>query len=288
MLTLTATVQGSGSTSPGGTVSFMSGSTLLGTANLNSSGVATLTNSSLAAGAYTLTAQYAGNANFLASTSAPESATVSSEATTTSLSATPNPVTTGQTLTLTATVQGSGSTAPGGTVNFMNGSTLLGTATLNSSGVATLTTSSLAAGAYSLTVQYAGDSNFLSSTSATVSLTVNAQATTTSLNATPNPVITGQTLILTATAQGTGSTAPGGMVSFMNGSSLLGTAPLNSSGVAMLTLTTLAVGTYNMTAQYAGNANFLSSTSVAVSVTVNAQPTTPHIPKPLPPKTSNQ
>jgi hypothetical protein len=170
----------------------------------------------------------------------------------------------------------------------MNGSTLLGTANLNTSGAATLTTTSLAAGAYSLTVQYAGDSNFLSSTSATVSLTVNAQATTTSLNATPNPVITGQTLILTATAQGTGSTAPGGMVSFMNGSSLLGTAPLNSSGVAMLTLTTLAVGTYNMTAQYAGNANFLSSTSVAVSVTVNAQPTTPHIPKPLPPKTSNQ
>jgi hypothetical protein len=286
-LTLTATVLGSGSATPGGTVSFMNGSALLGTANLNSSGVATLTNSSLAAGAYTLTAQYAGNANFLASTSAPESVTVSSQATTTSLIATPNPITAGQTLTLTATVQGGVSTTPGGTVSFMNGSTLLGSANLNSSGVATLTTASLTAGPYSLTAQYAGNSNFLASTSAAVSLTVNAQAstTTTSLIATPNPVATGQTLSLTATVQGTGSTTPGGTVSFLSGSTPLGTAPLNSSGVATLTLTTLAVGNYSVTAQYAGNANFLTSTSAAVSVTVSAQVTTTSLnasPNPVP------
>jgi hypothetical protein len=103
---------------------------------------------------------------------------VNSQATTTSLTASPNPITFGQTLTLTADVQGTGSNAPGGTVNFLSGSTLLGTATLNSSGVATLTTSSLAAGTYSLTAQYAGNANFLSSTSAAVSLTVNSQGTT--------------------------------------------------------------------------------------------------------------
>jgi hypothetical protein len=68
----------------------------------------------------------------------------------------------------------------------------------------------------------------------------------------------------------------------MSGSTLLGTAALNSSGIATLNITTLAVGTYSMTAQYAGNGSFLASTSAAVSVTVSAQPTMPHMPKPLP------
>src|ERR1035437_7254217 len=100
-------------------------------------------------------------------------------ATTTNLAASPNPVTAGQALTLTATVPGSGSTAPSGTVSFLNGSTPLGTATLNASGVATLSTSSLAAGTYSLTVQYSGSTRFLSSTSAAVPVTVNASTKTT-------------------------------------------------------------------------------------------------------------
>jgi hypothetical protein len=179
---------------------------------------------------------------------------------------------------LTATLTGDGSVWPTGTVTFLNGSTLLGTATLDSSSVATLSTTSLAAGTYSLTAQYAGNANFLSSTSVAVSVTVNAQATTTSLAASPNPVATGQTLTLTAAVEGRGSTTPAGTVSFLSGSTLLGTATLNSSGVATLSTTSLAAGTYSLTAQYSGNANFLSSTSTAVSVTVNAQATTTDLP----------
>ena len=274
-LTLTATVlgTGNGSTTPGGTVSFLSGSTPLGTAPLNSSGVATLTVTTLAIGTYSITAQYVGNANFLSSSSAAVSVTVSAQATTTatttSLTATPNPVTTGQTLTLTATVRGSGSTTPDGTVSFMNGSTPLGTAPLNPSGVATLTLTTLGVGTYNVTAQYAGNTNFLSSASAAVSVTVSSLATTTSLTASPNPVVSGQTLTLTATVQGPG--APDGTVSFLSGSTLLGTGTLNSSGVATLTTTLLAAGTYSLTAQYAGDANLLASTSAAVSLTVNAQ-----------------
>ena len=273
-LTLTATVQGTDSTTPGGTVSFLSGSTPLGTAPVNSSGVATLTLTTLAVGTYSITAQYSGNASFLSSTSTAASATVYSQATTTTLTAFPSPVAPGQILTLTATVQGNGSTAPAGAINFMNGSTQLGTATLNSSGVATLATASLATGIHSLTAQYAGNATYFSSTSAVVSVTVSNQASTTSLTASPNPVTAGQTLTLTAAVQGTGSTTPGGTVNFMSGSTLMGTATLNSSGVATLTTTSLAAGTYSLTALYSGDANFVSSTSTAVSVTVNTQATT--------------
>jgi hypothetical protein len=273
-LSLTATVQGAGSTTPGGTVSFLSGSTPLGTAPVNSSGVATLTITTLAVGAYSITAQYSGNTSFLSSTSAAVSATVYSQATTTTLTAFPNPVAPGQTLTLTATVQGNGSTTPAGAVSFMNGSTLLGTATLSPSGIATLATASLTTGVHSLTAQYAGNGTYFSSTSAALSVTVNSQATLTTLTASPNPIVSGQTLTLTAAVQGTGGTTPSGTINFMSGSTLLGTVTLNSSGIATLTNTSLAAGTYSLTAHYSGNSNFLAGTSAAVSVTVNAQATT--------------
>jgi hypothetical protein len=180
-LTLTATVEGSeAAAAPSGTVSFLNGSTPLGTATLNSAGMATLSTTSPAAGTYSLAAQYTGNTSFLASTSAAVSLTVNAQALTiiTNLVASPNPVFAGQALALTATVSGSNATTPSGTVSFLNGSTALGTATLNASGVATLSTTSLAAGAYSLSAQYAGNASFLSSTSAAVPVTVNAQATT--------------------------------------------------------------------------------------------------------------
>jgi outer membrane protein assembly factor BamB len=68
--TLTATVASTAGT-PGGTVTFSSGSTALGTGTLNSSGIATLTTTTLAAGTDTVTATYAAAGNFAASTSAP-------------------------------------------------------------------------------------------------------------------------------------------------------------------------------------------------------------------------
>ena len=71
----------------------------------------------------------------------------------------------------------SGSGTPTGTVTFLDGMTSLGTGTLNSSGVATFSTTSLAAGAHSLTASYGGDTTFSSSTSTAVSLTVTSGAT---------------------------------------------------------------------------------------------------------------
>ncbi len=73
--TLTATVASTAGT-PGGTVTFSSGSTALGTGTLNSSGVATLITTTLAAGTDTVTATYAAVGNFAASTSAPVTITV--------------------------------------------------------------------------------------------------------------------------------------------------------------------------------------------------------------------
>jgi hypothetical protein len=58
-------------------------------------------------------------------------------------------------------------------VTFKDGSTTLGTATLNGSGQASLTTSSLTLGTHSITASYAANGNFAASTSAPLSQVVN-------------------------------------------------------------------------------------------------------------------
>ena len=108
-------------------------------------------------------------------------------ATTTTLTSSLNPSTSGQSVTFTATVTASYSyDVPTGTVSFYDGSTLLGSGTLSTANgvtTATVTTASLAVGTHSITATYSGDSNDLPSTSAALSQTVNATATA-SLSAT--------------------------------------------------------------------------------------------------------
>ena len=102
--------------------------------------------------------------------------TVTGAPTTTALTA-PATSTYGTSVTLTATVTSADGT-PGGSVNFLSGTTLLGTGTLNASGVATLNTTTIPGGTDSLTATYPATGNFGTSTSSPSSITV-SQATQT-------------------------------------------------------------------------------------------------------------
>jgi uncharacterized delta-60 repeat protein len=108
-------------------------------------------------------------------------------ATTTTLTSSLNPSTSGQSVTFTATVTtGYSYDTPTGTVSFYDGTTLLGSGTLstaNGVATATFTTAALAAGTHSITATYNGDANDLSSTSAALTQTVNATATATAATA---------------------------------------------------------------------------------------------------------
>jgi len=282
-VTLTATVGGGSSGSnPTGTVTFLSGTTTLGTGPVDTTtGVATYTTSSLPVGSTSLTAQYDGDYNFAASTSTATTEVVNELASAIQLAAAPNPAAVGQAVTLTATVSGgSNGLNPTGTVTFftLNGTATLGTGPVdNSTGVATFTTSSLPAGSYTLTAHYGGDSNFMPSASGAVTEVVgNATpiASTTQLAIAPNPASIGQSVTFTATvAGGANGVNPSGSVTFMNGSTALGTGPVAAgSGVATFTTSSLTAGTYAVTAQYGGDANFLASTTTATSLVVNAAP----------------
>jgi hypothetical protein len=93
--------------------------------------------------------------------------------TTTTLTVAPNPASAGQSVTLSATVK-SASQVPTGTVEFFDGATALGSGSVSAQGAATFASTSLAVGTHALTAKYGGDSTFAASTSAAVSLTVNA------------------------------------------------------------------------------------------------------------------
>jgi Domain of unknown function (DUF4082)/Bacterial Ig-like domain (group 3)/Bacterial Ig-like domain/Bacterial Ig domain len=171
-LTFTATVApSSGSGTPTGQVTFMDGTTTLGTGTL-SGGVATFTISTLSVATHSITAVYSGDTTFRTSTSSAVKEVVNLRTTTTTLASSANPSTFGQSLTFTATVTAAAGGTPTGLVTFMDGTATLGTGTL-SGGVATFTTSTLSAGIHTIKAVYGGDANFKTSTSGTVKEMIN-------------------------------------------------------------------------------------------------------------------
>jgi autotransporter-associated beta strand protein len=135
-------------------------------------------------------------------------------------SITPNPVCSGSTVSLTATV--SGGNSPSGTVQFFNGATSLGTQPL-SSGTATLTGVNLPAGTYAnLTAQYVGDNFNNSATSAAASppLVVNALPTVTISPSGSTTLCSGSSVGLTASGASTYTWSPGTGLSATTGASV--------------------------------------------------------------------
>ena len=98
-------------------------------------------------------------------------------------------------------------------------------------------------------------------------LTVTATPTTTTLTA-PASSTYGTSVTLTATVTSTGGT-PSGSVTFLSGTTVLGTGTLNGSGVATLNTTAIPGGTDSLTATYPATGNFGTSTSSASSITVS-------------------
>jgi hypothetical protein len=198
-----------------------------------------------------------------------------------------NPSTYGQAVTFTATVTASAGGTPIGTVNFKNGG-LLGSATL-SNGVATFTTSSLPAGsAETITAVYVGNANDDGS-KGTVTQTVMKAATSVTLTSSMNPSISGQPVIFTATVTAASGAAPVGNVSFKNGTTVLGSAPLTKNGVATFTTSRLPAGNPDsITAAYLGNGSFGASASTVLPQVVQAYATATTLASSLNPSVAGQ
>ncbi len=194
-------------------------------------------------------------------------------ATTTTVTSSANASVAGQAVTFTATVSGTGST-PTGTVALREGSTTLGTSTLNASGVATFTLSTLSVGSHPITALYNGDTTFAPSTSATLAQTVNRATTTTTVTSSANPAVVGQPVTFTATVAAVpGVGTPTGTVTFTIDGTARPAVTL-AGGQATLAVTTLTVGSHTISAAYSSDSNFNTSTSQTLTQTVAKANTT--------------
>ncbi|MGH4023283.1 MAG: Ig-like domain repeat protein, partial [Pseudonocardiaceae bacterium] len=234
-------------------------------------GVASFT-TTLAAGTHTVTATYSGDACFNASTGTLSYTTTKANSST-ALFAFPNPSVCGQSVTFTAVVTAvaPGTGSPTGTVTFTVDGTPSAPVPLVG-GVAGFSTT-LAAGAHTVTATYNGDTCFNTSTASLTQNVTKANSTTT-LTASPASSVCGQPVTFTATvtpvAPGTGT--PSGTVTFtVNGTP---SAPVTLVGGVATFTATPAVGTQTVTAVYSGDSCFNTSTATLTYTTTKANTTT--------------
>ncbi|HEX3103358.1 MAG TPA: Ig-like domain repeat protein, partial [Terriglobales bacterium] len=181
--------------------------------------------------------------------------------TNTTLTSSANPSVYGQATTLSSGVNASSGTGtPTGSVTFDDGTNALGTASL-SDAQATFTVSSLNVGSHSISAAYSGDSNFLASTSSALSQVVNQASTSTALTSSASSPILNTSITLTANLSviAPGAGTPTGTITFQEGSNVLATSPVGSSGQATFSTASLAVGAHSLVASYSGDANFQPS-----------------------------
>jgi pro-kumamolisin-like protein/Big-like domain-containing protein len=172
---------------PTGSVNFFDASGTIGTATVMN-GAATITTSSLPGGEYAVLATYSGDVNYAGVTSTVNE-TVNLLSSTTAVTASSSTVQQGLSVTFTATVSPTqaGGPTPSGSLQFFSNGTGIGLTSLNASGQAQLTTTSLSVGSDQITAAYGGDQNYSGSMSPAITETVSAAPTFT-ITANPTTV----------------------------------------------------------------------------------------------------
>jgi sugar lactone lactonase YvrE len=254
-----------------GTVTFLNGTTKLGTAT-PTNGKWTFTTPAatpLPTGSLTIYASYPGDANYAAVD--PSITQVVSTATTTTVLNAPAAGVAGLPTAVSATVAApTGSGTPTGTVTFLDGTTTLGTATL-AGGTATLSPSPiLPVGVNSLTAVYSGDTNDAGSTSAPVPVTISLGSTALAFVNPPATAVVELPVNFTVQVTSNGVT-PTGSVVFVDGATPIGTVAL-AGGAATLTYTfttTSATAPHAISATYAGDVNNAPPTAALPADVIN-------------------
>ncbi len=140
-------------------------------------------------------------------------------------------------------------------------------------GQATVTFNGPQGGNHSVGATYSGDDNFASGAGTPIQFAVSKAASATSLvisggAVNPQSATPGSSITLIATVVQQGAATPTQTVTFLNGSTVLGTASVNGNTATLVT-TTLPTGTLNVVASYAGDINYVGSSSTAVPFIVS-------------------
>ena len=261
------------------------GTTVLGTATADGSGNWSITSNTLSAGSHTLTTKATDAAGNTSAASAALTVTID-----TSAPAVPNAAEmasgsdTGSsnsdnlTNATTPTITGSGAEA-GATIKLYDtdGTTLLGTTTADGSGNWSITTSTLSAGAHTLTTKATDAAGNTSAASAALTLTIDTSApaapsaadlasasdsgssSTDNITSVTTPTLTGSSVEAGATVT----------LYDTNGTTVLGTATADGSGNWSITSSTLASGAHTLTTKVTDAAGNTSAASAGLTVTID-------------------
>lgn len=261
----------SGTGTPTGTVTLTvsnpnTPSPLVITATLSRVG-ANIDTALLTGGVNTVVASYSGDATFLDAVSAPITVQTAPRATSTAVASNLNPAPSGATITYTAVVAG-GSL---GTVTFtIDG--VDGVPVPLAAGRATTVVPALSVGSHTVRATYSGSFNALGSSSPTLTQTVAKATTRTVLVASPTSATAGSRVTFTATVSvvAPGARIPGGTVLFKgdNGVVLGAAVPVDGSGQAVFSTTSLTAGIRQVSAVYSGSPTHNTSTSAVIKVTI--------------------
>jgi YVTN family beta-propeller protein len=253
-------VTGSGVIAPTNTVLFTVDSTQ-STVAINN-GTATLTTNTLSAGGpHTITAAYNGDTNYNTLPAVSTTQTVNQSTTTLAGPSTAPSFVYGTggavPVTVSGQYMGTGVATPTGTLAYSIDNGAAQTAPI-SAGVAALTVpASLSAGAHTITVTYAGDSNFAGATTTLNSVAVTKATPTMTLAGSASTSSYGTPVSFTATLTGVSSTnLPTNTVTFFVDKVQFGNAVPVISGAATLVTSALVGGPHTIAAQYMGDANY--------------------------------
>ena len=215
------------------------------------------------------------------------------DATATTLNPTPASPVRGEPVTVTATVTDTINTmsVPTGTVSFLDNGTGMGSAPVDATGKAVLTTSALTTGMHSIVANFvSGDATlFTDSASDPAIITVGRAATTITLAISPNPVAPGQTLTVDAFVDVTppGAADPVGVLQFIVDGTPIGDPLPVGAGIDGWEATLIAPpfpGTYLVGATFSGNMDTEpSSASLPLTITPRPSSNPPPVPPAAPP-----
>lgn len=259
---------------PHGIIAFYDGTKVLGQTEI-SNGSAVFSTNLLVPGSHSLSARYMGyvppsatlgTSDFLASASSATALTVTSIPTITTLNASSPTITAGTVVTLGAGVM-SGSGTPIGGVTFYDGTTALGTYSLDAGGNASFSTASLTTGSHTFTAQYILNSPWAGSSSSPVSVTAQAAPvglvpTTTIISA----VTPSSGPSLSATVQVSGTSLPSGMVTLLADGQIAAAVPF-TGGTLSVPLSLGGTTIHNLVASYSGSATAAPSASPQLQTT---------------------
>lgn len=265
-VTLVAAVPGSGV--PTGSITITDGLTIIGSADLDATGKATVKTTAQGVGPHTFSAHYSGDGSFFIGVGT-LNVTVAKARPAVALTVANAALTFGSTASLSATVR-SMSGNPAGQVTFLDGDQVLGSAALNAFGTADLETTDITrvVGMHSISARYSGDASFSAESSPAATVLISRAETTTVLIVSAASTTKGASVAFQAivTLSGTKSAATGS-VAFFDGKTPIGAAPL-VEGKSTLVLATLALGGHAISATYSGDEHGSPSSSPTITATI--------------------